>query len=484
MPFARIRELSHRLRVRLALWYGGAFAALLAAAALIVFQSLKLELIGETDFRLLEDAKETAQAVAQYHPDAEMIMGMLARKADNHTHERLFLEWLDADGRTLWQGRETPAETKLLELGFTGVREVGAFRVAQRTVDAAGGVPAYVVRVGASLEQINAAAWRRTRIMILVGSATMVLAILGAYWIAGSAIRPVTVIIETAERLRPSYLEERLPIRGTGDELEQLSRTINAFLDRIAEYLAKKREFVANAAHELRSPLAAIRSSVDVALATRRTSEEYEALLETIAEECAQLTTLVNQLLLLTETDGGRNLRFSESLRLDRLVENGVEMFRGVAEERGVALETGLHDAGRVFGNAARLRQAVNNLLDNAIKFTDVGGRVRIDLEAVAGERRVRLRVGDSGIGIAPQDVPFVFDRFFRGGKGREREGASRGTGLGLAITKAVIEEHGGTIDVESELGRGSTFTVTLPADDRRTPIADDAVPTAAESAA
>src|SRR5690606_26477657 len=125
---------------RLAVWYGGAFVLLLVAASLIVYEGLRLELIGEADFRLLEDAKETAQAVAQSYPDAAAAEKVLARKADNHTHERLFLQWLDPDGSTLWQSRETP-EMGRLDLGKEGVfpiREVGDFRVAQRTVDAPG----------------------------------------------------------------------------------------------------------------------------------------------------------------------------------------------------------------------------------------------------------------------------------------------------------------------------------------------------------
>lgn len=464
MPFAQIK-LSHRLRVRLAMWYGGAFAVLTLAAWVTVYEGLRFELVEETDFRLLEDAKETAQAVAQYYPNAELIQGMLARKTDNHTHERLFLQWVDVDGKTLWAGKEAPAnlsEKMADEEGVFRVRQVGTFRVAQRFVSSPG-VPRYLVRVGASQEQIDAVVWKRTRVMIVVGATALLVAVMGAYWIAGSAIQPLTVITRTADRLRPAHLDERLPLRGTGDELDHLSRTINRFLDRIGDYLAKNREFVANAAHELRSPLAAIRSSVDVALSADRTCEEYQSLLVVITEECSHLTTVVNQLLLLAESDAGRGLRHSEPLQLDRIVEMSVEMFRGAAEERGIVLEAGIRDEGHVVGNASRLKQVINNLLDNAVKFTPPGGRVRVDLELDPKCDRVVLRVSDSGQGIPEHDLPHVFERFYRGDKGREREGKARGTGLGLAITRAVVEEHGGEITVESSVGHGTTFTVSLP---------------------
>ena len=214
MPFARLREYGYSLRFRLAVWYGGVFAGLVVVALLVVHEGSRYTIIEETDARLSEDAKETAQAVAQLHPNRAQIEGMLARKADNHTHERLFLQWLEPDGRIAWQSRETPLHLSedLSEVeGVFRIREVGVFRVAQQFVKAPN-VPAYLVRVGASQEQINAAVWRRTSLMMVTGALVLILAPLGGYWIAGSAIRPLTEIIRTAGRLQPTRLDDRLPI--------------------------------------------------------------------------------------------------------------------------------------------------------------------------------------------------------------------------------------------------------------------------------
>jgi heavy metal sensor kinase len=469
MPFGRLREFGYFLRFRLAVWYGGMFVALVIVALLIVHEGSRYTIIDETDERLTEDAKETAQAVSQLYPSRQQIETMLARKADSHPHERLFLQWLEPDGRIAWQSSETPPHLSddLAEMvdveGVHRIREVGVFRVAQRVVDFPG-VPKFVVRIGASQEQINASIWRHTSLMMITGALVLVLAPLGGYWIAGSAISPLTDIIRTAGRLQPTQLEDRLPIRGTGDELDKLSVTINNFLDRIGEYLRSNREFVANAAHELRSPLAAILSSVDVALGTSRSTQEYQNLLEIIADECSQLATLVNQLLLLAESDAGRILRNTELVRLDRLVEASVEMFRGVTEERGITLETNFRDEGLVMADPARLRQVINNLVDNGVKYTPAGGRVRVEIDRDPSENRIALRVVDTGSGIPKHDLPHVFERFYRGDKGRERESSNRGTGLGLAITRAIVHAHDGDIKVESELGRGTTFTITLPA--------------------
>ena len=165
-------------------------------------------------------------------------------------------------------------------------------------------LPRYTIRVGASLAIVEGDVATLSRLMVAAGVVILFVAPLSGYWLAGRATRPLAHIITTAARLRPSHMEERLPIRGTLDELDQLSATINRFLDLLGDYLERNREFVANAAHELRSPLAAVQSSVEVTLNSDRTVEEYQDLLAEIADQCGQLRVLVNQLLA-----AGRNRR-------------------------------------------------------------------------------------------------------------------------------------------------------------------------------
>jgi len=316
---------------------------------------------------------------------------------------------------------------------------------------------------------IDADVSKLTNLMIGAVLVTLFVAPLGGYWLAGRATHPLARIIATTARLRPSHMEERLPIRGTADELDQLSATINRFLDLIGDYLNRNREFVANAAHELRSPLAAIQSAVEVTLNGERSIEEYQEMLDDIAAQCGQLGGLVNQLLLLAETDVvGLQIR-RRPVSLDRLVARSVDMFRGAAEERGIQLTAQCGPNVSLDADADRLRQVLNNLIDNSLKFTVRGGRVDVHVDRDEPRHEIVMTVADTGFGIAPEDLPHVFERFYRGDKARGRDHArgdgAHGNGLGLSICQAIVAAHFGSITVDSQPGQGSRFTVRLPFD-------------------
>jgi signal transduction histidine kinase len=317
------------------------------------------------------------------------------------------------------------------------------------------------IRVGASTEMIEADVERLDRLVGIAVGAIFVAAPLCGFWLAGRTLHPIAGIINTASRLRPDRLDERLPNRGTGDELDRLAETVNRLLDRIATYLSDRRDFLANSAHELRSPLAAMRSTVEVALQSGRITPEDEETFAVIIDQCRSLEYLVNQLLLLAETEAEQLIDRSEAVALDRLIATSSDMFTAAAELKGVSLKIGQLTPTTVHGNRNHLRQVVNNLLDNAVKFTSEGGTVTISLAHAVGEGTAILTVSDTGSGIAADDLPHVFDRFFRGDRSRQRDG--RGTGLGLSICRAVMIAHGGTISVQSVAGKGSTFRVVIP---------------------
>ncbi len=464
MRFEQLRALLRSLRFRLSAWNTAAVLLIVVLTLLGVREALRFTLLHENDGLLLDDTLEVISAVQRFYPNLPEVYNEMERKAQAHLDRGLFVQLLDARGRPMSSSGTLPelAGVPLPTQEDPTLVTVGGYRLVQRVLSK-DGLPHFTVRVGASLAMVEADVRTLTRLMLAAGVMILFVAPVLGYWLAGRATRPLARIITTAGRLRPSHMEERLPIRGTLDELDQLSLTINRFLDLLGDYLERNREFVANAAHELRSPLAAVQSSVEVTLNTDRTVEEYQDLLYEIADQCGQLRVLVNQLLLLAETDAVRFPLEKRPVRLGPLVEKSIDMFRGAAEERGIQFAADIRDDVLIEGDADRLRQVVNNLIDNSLKFTPRGGQVVVTLRHNPAQHVVVMKVADTGIGISPADLPHVFERFYRGDKSRQRENLTYGNGLGLSICQAIVTAHCGTIRVESSVGRGATFIVTLP---------------------
>jgi signal transduction histidine kinase len=464
MRFDQFKSIYRSLRFRLTLW-NTAVVLLTAVAALIALrEGLRVTLLRETDQRLLEDAEELKLAIEEMYPNLAQIREELDRKAEGHKAHGMFVRLLGPGDETVW-ATAMPVENNLPEIWPTDealLMTAGKYRLARQHVRVSDGKE-FRIRIGTSLDFIENDVERLTRIIVLVGGIILMLSPIGGYWLAGRATRPLAEMHRTAAALRPDRLEERLRIRGTDDELDRLSATINGLLDRIAEYIARHREFLANAAHELRSPLAAVQSSVEVALNVGRSPREYEELLGEIVEECSALRVLVNQLLTLAEVEIGSSQLTEETVQLHQVVARSADMFRGVAEERNIELRVGRLDKAEVLANSVRLRQVVNNLLDNAVKFNQAGGWVAVDVISDKETQSAVLRIADSGPGIAESEIPHIFERFYRGDKARQRDTPLHGSGLGLSICQAIVTLYGGTIAVENAPGQGAVFVVKLP---------------------
>lgn len=481
MRFGRLDIQFQSLRFRLAAWNTVVVLLMIVVTLLAVREGLRLTLTRELDQLLDEDALEIQLAVEEFYPDWDLIREEINRKEIGHAHRSLFVQVLDQNGASLLASSKVPRESEMEGAeAVEGVSSDHDFRVVAKRISRPG-IPPLSIRVGSSTAFVRDDLDRLSRMSVWVAIALLPLASWGGYWLAGRATKPLAEISQTAARLRPARLDERLPVHRSDDELDQLSRTINNLLDRIADYLALNREFIANAAHELRSPLAAIQSSVEVTLNADRSVAEYQELLGEIAEECGSLTTLVNQLLLLAESDAGPAQLTRGPVRLDRVVKKSLEMFHGAAEERNVLLQSTRLEPAEIHGDATRLWQVVNNLIDNALKFTPPKGRVSVEVFRDREHDRVVLRVSDTGVGIAPDNLPHVFERFYQGDKSRQRDFPARGNGLGLSICQSIVQAHGGTIAVASTPGKGTQFTVLLPATPDPAPSEADASPAALE---
>jgi len=277
-----------------------------------------------------------------------------------------------------------------------------------------------------------------------------------SWWLASRALRPVSEISAAATRISAGNLSERINVANTDNELGQLANTLNSTFARLEGAFAQQKQFTADASHELRTPLAVLISESQTTLARERTAAEYRSTVEGCLATAQQMRQLTESLLQLARLDAGREDLRREKFDLAASVRKCVARVHPLAKDKGITTQTTL-GASECVGDADRLAQVVTNLLTNAIQYNRPGGEVRVNLETREGV--VVLTVADNGPGIHAQDMPRVFERFFRADKAR----STGGNGLGLAISKAIVEAHGGTIDAASADGSGATFIVRLP---------------------
>jgi heavy metal sensor kinase len=316
-----------------------------------------------------------------------------------------------------------------------------------------------VVQATYRLDQVNASLRRFLHICALALTVAAVLAMIGGRFLAFRGLRPVSTMAASARRISVENLSERLERSHANDELDELAATFNDMFARLEKQVDQLRHFTADAAHELRTPLAALRGAAEVALSGRRSAEELRAVLAESIEDYDRLARIADDLLLLARADAGQEFIRRAPLRLDGALRDVIDLFAPVAEERGVNLALSKCDAASVDGDDGRLRQMIGNLLDNAIKFTPPEGNVRVTL--VTSNGVAELTVCDTGSGITAEHLPRIFDRFYRADRARARENG--GAGLGLSICRTIVEAHRGTINVVSEPRSGTTVVVQLP---------------------
>ena len=288
----------------------------------------------------------------------------------------------------------------------------------------------------------------------------VVLASLLGYWLSGRALAPVNRIIQSAEQIGPQNLSKRLEVPKAADELQRLTITLNAMLERIESSVMRIRQFTANASHDLRTPLSLIRTHAELALRRTRSDAEYRESLGRILTVSEETTQLVESLLALARADAGAgHLHFVE-MDLSPVLNKIANQVEVLAHSKGLTFSVQFcGETLLVCGDAAALESLLLAVLDNAVKYTATGGSVRLRSMVAPGE--AVIEVADSGVGIASADLPRVFDRFYRADQARSREVA--GSGLGLSIARWIAETHKGRIEVESEVGRGSQFRIVLP---------------------
>jgi two-component system OmpR family sensor kinase len=316
-----------------------------------------------------------------------------------------------------------------------------------------------LVQVAMPLRRTRQTLWRYAETLLVLVPLGVVLAAAGGWVLARRALRPVDRMTQSALRISAEDLSRRLERRGTRDEIDRLADTLNAMLARLQAAFVEMQRFAADAAHELRTPLTALKGGIEVALRAERTTEEYRRVLASSIEEVDQLIRLAEDLLLLSRSTAGLTAA-RRPVDLEPLCLEALEVGVRLAKGKGVTVRMGPLTPVVVKGDAAAIRRALLNLVDNAVKYTPAGGSVVISLER--RPEGAAIVVEDTGIGIDAADTQRVFEPFVRLDAGRSRD--TGGSGLGLAIARSIVLAHGGALDVESRPGAGSRFTIRLPA--------------------
>jgi heavy metal sensor kinase len=462
------------IRLRLTLWYTLILSFLLGGLGFIVVNTFAATLQDNAD-RTLDDTAAQVFAVASASAVLGEVRINVPVEADVFRTAGLYLQVIDPSGQIVRKSAglgdyDLPLDAQSLQSPdamTTHLRRdvyIGPAHLRVLTAPIRFTPDQFLgyLQVGLSLQANDEALGQLRRILVLGGMVGLVLAGVGGAFLARQALRPIDTITHTAIAITDAGdLSRRIPAPDTLDEVGRLANTFNRMLDRLETLFRSQQQFTADVSHELRTPLTTIRGNVDL---MRRTRAADDASLDAIQSEADRLTRLVSDLLLLAQADSGLPVR-REPVSLDTLM---LEVYRQISViANGVNVHIGEEDSVTVTGDPDRLKQLLLNLSDNAVRYTPAGGHVTLSLRRDQGW--AQFSVSDTGPGISPEHLPHIFDRFYRIDKARSRResgtvGAlSGGAGLGLSIARWIVKSHGGRIDVHSEVGKGTTFSVWLP---------------------
>jgi heavy metal sensor kinase len=366
--------------------------------------------------------------------------------------------WLyQSPGTEVWGDPPDPAR-----LPFRGsIQTVVQKERPTRVLSAA--VPVGTIQIGVPIDEFIEMLNEFTWTALVASPLLLILASVGGYWMSRRALAPVEQIAHTAEDIEARDLAKRLPLSGAGDELDHLSTTLNAMFARLEDAFRRITQFTADASHELRTPVAIIRTTAEVTRRKPRSQPEYESALDRILAESERTTELIEDLMLLARADANAEDLVREPVAMAELVRGACADAGALAEAAGVSLKAGELKDCTVSGDPRALRRLVLILVDNAIKYSKPGGAVEVTLDLCQrGDRpTASLGVRDNGIGIGPDDLAHVFESFYRASKDRSRR--VEGVGLGLSIAQSIAQQHGGEVQVESVPEQGTTARLLLP---------------------
>ncbi|MBI3468587.1 MAG: heavy metal sensor histidine kinase [Planctomycetes bacterium] len=452
------------IRRRLTRWYGGVLAGVLIAFSVAVYLIMRHHLLERVDAGLREELADVLSEVQRAEERKSMLMWLDRRFAH---HEGFDFQITTSDGQRVFANPRL-GERRLPMPSFMPHSDQTVFQTASLSGErrwrivscqVAGPDGMLRVQVARSLDFYDHEMGELLAVLALTGPLALLMALSGGYVLARRALAPVDRMTAAANQVTAQRLDQRLEVPNPDDEVGRLAQTLNGMLDRLERSFREMQRFTADASHELRTPLSVIRAEAEIALHKPISDAEKQDLLSNILEECQRLTWITDQLLTLCREDAGIIQFPRERIDLGHLVQQVAETMRPLAEAKNQRFSVAANGNSVVHGDPTRLRHVVYNLLDNAIKYTPLGGAV--DVRVAPDDRAVHLVVQDNGIGIPPEHLPHVFERFYRVDKARSR--AEGGAGLGLSIVQSIVRAHGGSVMLDSAPGEGTCCTVVLP---------------------
>lgn len=465
-----------RLDVRLACWYTATFLTIILVLFGFLDYRLRRNLMKETDRMLVDEAREIINQVRQDPQSLSSQLQEYEKGVSLRKYYKITFRVMDRRGMVLYSS-SLPHGFEFPPYSLSGpppgqpktesVRvpdRSNPFRVCTSSAYFNEGQLGYVVQLATYLRHLEKNMRNFREVLFVALSLAFLLSSLGGWLLSRRSLRPIDELTNMTTRITASNLSERLPLQGSGDHLDRLATTINQMVARIEASFRKLAQFTADAAHELRTPIAALKGEAEVLLSRSRTAEEYRETLFNSLERLSFLTRLINDLLFLSQADEGKDTIHLETVDLTPTLRELWEAFNVVAAQKNIRFDYQGPSGVRISGDRVRLTQLFSNLIDNALKYTPQGGTIilSLSLSLAHAADKATITLKDNGIGIPPEDLPYVFDRFYRVDKSRSRE--SGGTGLGLSICQQIVAAHQGTIEVKSTLHHGTTVIVTLPA--------------------
>ncbi len=477
------------VRVRLTVWYAAMMAVVLVALSVITYFIFWQSTVQRTDANLseLSDAFLTtlkAEMRDVSGPDSVQLAGLTAI-AEHRFQDHVFAI-LDSSGKVVVSSQEVSAAGAAQDAGIATLLSSSSFgkfvAAADRAPRAFGKVregqahyrgfarrfelegKKFELVILQSLRQQEEMLDGVTETFAWVIPISLLLASASGYFLARKSLAPVVAMSSQAGKIGAENLHERLAVHNEKDELGRLALSFNELLDRLGQSFERQKRFMADASHELRTPVAILRGESEVALSKpSRASEEYRESIETLHHESQRLTRIVEDLFTLTRADAGQYPLQSSDFYLDELVGECVHSARTLARAKRITLSCGKMNESPIQADESLLRRMILNLLDNAIKYTPEGGKVSVSCEQAGAE--YALAISDTGIGVPEELRPRIFERFVRADKARSRSGEDGGgAGLGLSISLWIVEAHQGRLELTSSGNQGSTFTAYLPA--------------------